>query len=58
MYIKKELRIISAEPLLLLALPVSLVSLLLIVIVRPLIKIRIGLLHSDRIGHFAANTES
>lgn len=41
----------------LLALPVSLISLLLIFILRPLIKIRIGFLRSDRIGHFGENVE-
>ncbi len=48
---------IRGEPLLLVALPFSLITLLLIIILRPLIKIRIGFLRSDRIGHFAANTE-
>lgn len=41
----------------LLAIPVSLISLALIVILRPLIKIRIGFLRCDRLGHFGANTE-
>ena len=53
----KKLRIIISEPLLLIALPISLISLLAIILVKPFIKIRIGLLHCDRIGHFAANTE-
>ena len=53
----KKLRIIRSEPLLLAALPISVVSLLLIFILRPFVKIRIGFLRSDRIGHFAANTE-
>lgn len=53
----KKLRIIISEPLLLIALPVSLISLLAIVIARPFIRIRIGFLRCDRIGHFAANTE-
>jgi len=53
----KKIRIIKSEPLLLLAIPVSLISILVIFILRPLIKIRIGFLRSDRIGHFAANTE-
>lgn len=57
MNIQKELGIIRNEPLLLLALPVSVVSIIVIVILRPVINIRIGFLHSDRIGHFAANTE-
>lgn len=53
----KKLRIIISEPLLLIALPVSLISLLAIIIARPFIRIRIGFLRCDRIGHFAANTE-
>jgi putative glycosyltransferase (TIGR04372 family) len=55
--LKKKIDKIRNEPLLLLAIPVSLISLLLIFILRPLIKIRIGFLRSDRIGHFATNTE-
>lgn len=54
---KKKLGIIKSEPLLLIALPISLISLFLIVLVRPLIKIRIGFLRCDRIGHFAPHTE-
>jgi putative glycosyltransferase (TIGR04372 family) len=54
---KKIMRIMRSEPLLLLALPVSLIPLLMIFILRSLIKIRIGFLRCDRIGHFAANTE-
>lgn len=54
---KKEISIIISEPLLLLALPISLIPLLLICLLRPLFKIKIGFLHSDRIGHFALNTE-
>jgi putative glycosyltransferase (TIGR04372 family) len=54
---RKIIGIVRGEPLLLVALPFSLISLSLIFILRPLIKIRIGFLRSDRIGHFAANTE-
>ena len=53
----KKIKKIIIEPLLLLALPLSLIPLLLICLLRPLFKIKIGLLHSDRIGHFAMNTE-
>jgi putative glycosyltransferase (TIGR04372 family) len=53
----KKLRIILNEPLLLIALPISIISLLFIIIAKPFIRIRVGLLHCDRIGHFAANTE-
>ena len=54
---QKKIRIIMSEPLLLLALPISSVSLLLIFILRPFIQVKIGFLRSDRLGHFAANTE-
>jgi putative glycosyltransferase (TIGR04372 family) len=57
MNIKKEIAIVRNEPLLLLALPLALISLLLIIAIRPLVRIRIGFLHCDRIGHFAINTE-
>ncbi len=53
----KKLRILINEPLLLIALPISFITLFIIIILKPFIKIRIGFLHSDRIGHFAANTE-
>jgi putative glycosyltransferase (TIGR04372 family) len=53
----REISLIRGEPLLLVALPVSLIFLLVIFFIRPLIKVRIGFLRSDRIGHFAANTE-
>ena len=45
------------EPALLIALPISLISLILMALVRPLAQIRVGYLRSDRIGHLAANTE-
>lgn len=54
---KKKLRIVREEPWLLLAIPISLVSLSLILILRTLIKIRVGFLRCDRLGHFGANTE-
>jgi putative glycosyltransferase (TIGR04372 family) len=53
----KKIRIIKSEPLLILAFPLSLIPLLLICLLSPLLKIKIGLLHSDRIGHYAGNTE-
>lgn len=39
------------------SIPFAFVSILLMILIRPLILIRVGFLHSDRIGHFAANTE-
>jgi putative glycosyltransferase (TIGR04372 family) len=54
----KQLRIIKSEPDLLITIPFSLIIILLILLLRLLnIKIRVGFLHNDRIGHFAANTE-
>jgi putative glycosyltransferase (TIGR04372 family) len=53
----KKIRILKSEPLLFLALPMAIFSLMGILLIRPFIKIRIGFIHSDRIGHFAANTE-
>ena len=53
----KKLNIIKSEPWLLIALPVSLITLFMIVIARIFIRIRVGYLRCDRIGHFAANTE-
>ena len=53
----KKLRIIISEPFLVIAFPFSLISLLLIFVARPFIRIRVGFLRCDRIGHFAANTE-
>ena len=54
---RKEISIIKGSPSLLLAIPLSLMSLLLIFILRPFIHIRIGFFRCDRIGHFAGNTE-
>ena len=54
----KQLRILKEEPDLLITLPLSLFFILLILLVRVFsIKIRVGFLKNDRIGHFAANTE-
>ena len=48
---------ITAKPSLLLTLPSSVVPCLIIFILRPIIQIRLGLLRSDRLGHFAMNHE-
>jgi len=45
------------DPILLFMLPLSLIPLIIIIIISPIIRIRIALLHSDRLGHFTANTE-
>ena len=54
---KKKLQKLRAEPWLLIAIPFSFITLALIIALRPIIRIRIGFLRSERIGHFAANTE-
>ena len=51
------LSILRSEKQLIFTLPLGLVAAILIVIARPLVLIRVGFLHSDRIGHFAANHE-
>jgi putative glycosyltransferase (TIGR04372 family) len=48
---------ITAKPSLLLTLPLSVVPCLILLILRPIIQIRLGLLRSDRLGHFAMNHE-
>ena len=53
----KELRIIKDEPELIITFPVSLIFIILIVCLKPILRIRVGFLKNDRIGHFAANTE-
>jgi putative glycosyltransferase (TIGR04372 family) len=55
--LKKKFKIISREPLLIIALPIGFIFLIIIGACRPFISIRIGFLRSDRLGHFAANTE-
>ena len=49
--------ILRSEKVLIFTLPFGFVAAALIVIARPFILIRVGFLHSDRIGHFAANHE-
>jgi len=55
--LKKIISIIGYEPTLIIALPFSIILFLLLIIIRPIIQIRVGFLRSDRLGHFAANTE-
>jgi len=57
MNLNKELRILKSEPLLFITLPISFFVLLILKLLSPIILIRFGLLHSDRIGHFLINTE-
>lgn len=53
----KELKIIRKEPILLVTLPIALFFLIILYPFKKIILIRFGFLHSDRIGHFAMNTE-
>lgn len=57
MLTKKELQIIKKDPILIFTLPLALIIFFPIIILRPIILVRFGLLHSDRLGHFSANTE-
>lgn len=57
MFRTKEFRILKSEPILIFSIPICLIIFLLLIIIRPIILIRFGLLHSDRIGHFIINTE-
>ena len=54
---KKIINILRNELDLILTLPLSLPFLFFLVIIYPFIKIKVGFLHSDRIGHFTLNTE-
>ena len=53
----KDFQIIKKDPVLIFTLPLALLFFFPIVILSPIILIRFGLLHSDRLGHFSANTE-
>ena len=57
MFNTKEFRILKSEPVLIFTIPICLIIFLILIIIRPIILIRFGLLHSDRIGHFLINTE-
>ena len=54
---KKELKIIFNEPTLIVSLPLAFIFLFILKLLSPFLLVRFGLLHSDRIGHFAANTQ-
>ena len=54
---KKILGILKNELDLLLTLPLSLPFLFFLIIIHPFIKIKVGFVRSDRIGHFTLNTE-
>ena len=54
---KKIIRIIRSELDLILTLPISIPFLFLLIVIYPFIKIKVGFLRSDRIGHFTLDTE-
>ena len=51
------LSILRSEKQLIFTLPLGLVAAILIVVARPFVLVRVGFLHSDRIGHFTINHE-
>ena len=54
---KRIVGILKYELDLFLTLPLSLPFLLFLIIIYPFIKIKVGFLRSDRIGHFTLDTE-
>ena len=50
-------RLFKFNKILLLTIPLSLPFLIFLIIIYPFIKIKVGFLRSDRIGHFTLNTE-
>jgi len=54
---KKSINILRNELDLILTLPLSLPFLFFLIIIYPFIKIKVGFLYSDRMGHFTVNTE-
>ena len=54
---KKIFNKLVEEPTLFFTIPFFLPLIIAIIILKPLVKIRFGLINSDRIGHLAANTE-
>lgn len=53
----KYIRIILSEPIIIFTFIPSVIFLLIMFLIQKIFLIRIGFLHSNRIGHFAANTE-
>tara|TARA_B100000989_G_scaffold296008_1_gene278301 strand:- start:1872 stop:3104 length:1233 start_codon:yes stop_codon:yes gene_type:complete len=56
-YFRKELSIIRKDPKLLFTIPFAFIILILLLPLKFIFFVRFGFLHSDRIGHFAMNTE-
>ena len=53
----KEIKIIKNEPILLITLFIAPIIIFFLLLIRPLVHIRVGFLHCDRLGHFTVNTE-
>ena len=53
----KELNILLNEPVLFITIPIASFILIFLFLLKRIILFRFGFLHSDRIGHFALNTE-
>ena len=53
----KQIKILLDEPDLFFTLLIAPLFVLLLIIISPIKKIRVGHIHCDRIGHFAMNTE-
>ena len=54
--VRKVIKKINQEKILILLVPIALIFIPIIVFLRPFFVFRFGLIHSDRIGHFASNT--
>ena len=52
----KQIKILLDEPDLFFTLLIAPLFVLLLIIISPIKKIRVGHIHCDRIGHFAMNT--
>ena len=55
--ILKSLDKLKSEPILIITIPFALFFFIQIFLLKPLILIRFGFFHSDRLGHFAVNSE-
>ena len=53
----KAVKILKSEPDLIVSLFIAPIIILILIIISPLIRVRVGHIHCDRIGHFAMNTE-
>ena len=57
-FTKKTLSFIYSEPKLLLLFPIGIILIILLLLIFPVKKIRVGFLNTSRIGHFTENTEN